>query len=364
MAIRHIELKDFLVFRGVFTTDFCEGVNVVIGGNGTGKTTLLKVLYRLCNNGKNNDTGKYFHMEWTPFTPNTHPFEYIRLELVNNDVKSRISVNNVYADGMPPDNNHICINGEFVGFNPDEFICEYTNTPPYKFNRLSCDMVCFTENYSIQSSVFIPSTNLIAHSKGFIEMIDDYEMAFDITQVEVIRNAKRPITKLELPNCKKVLSILTKTIGGEVSDREGTFYLEKTNGEAVEFSLEASGITRLGTLWKLLRNGLLESGTVLIWDEPENSLNPELIPVLVDILLELSRNGVQIFIATHSELLASYFTVNRLKDDDVLFTSLYKDGEQIKSNSNDRFDLLNPNHLTIEPVRLYEKKLDKVFGDE
>jgi ABC-type multidrug transport system ATPase subunit len=33
------------VFKGEFAADFCTGVNVFIGGNGTGKTTLLKEMY-------------------------------------------------------------------------------------------------------------------------------------------------------------------------------------------------------------------------------------------------------------------------------------------------------------------------------
>jgi hypothetical protein len=49
---------------------------------------------------------------------------------------------------------------------------------------------------------------------------------------------------------------------------------------------------------------------------------------------------------------------------DVLFYSFYKDGEQIKTDSNNRFDLLNPNKLTEEPVKLYEKRLDRRLGDE
>jgi recombinational DNA repair ATPase RecF len=42
-----MKLKDFLVFKGEFTADFCPGVNVLIGGNGTGKTTLMKTAYSL-----------------------------------------------------------------------------------------------------------------------------------------------------------------------------------------------------------------------------------------------------------------------------------------------------------------------------
>lgn len=70
------------------------------------------------------------------------------------------------------------------------------------------------------------------------------------------------------------------------------------------------------------------------------------------------------FNATHSELLADYFLVNSKKDDSVMFFSLYKDGDQIKYDRSDRFDLLHPNKLTDERVRLYEKRLDKAFVGE
>jgi hypothetical protein len=71
-------------------------------------------------------------------------------------------------------------------------------------------------------------------------------------------------------------------------------------------------------------------------------------------MLELSRNGVQVFIATHSEILASYFSVNQQQGDNVMFYSLYKDEQgHIKVDLNDRFDLLDPNKLTEEPVKLY-----------
>ncbi len=46
MYIKRVELEDFLVFRNEFALNFCPGVNVFIGGNGTGKTTLLKMMYR------------------------------------------------------------------------------------------------------------------------------------------------------------------------------------------------------------------------------------------------------------------------------------------------------------------------------
>ena len=45
MAIINVEIEDFLLFKSKFAVDFCFGVNVLIGGNGTGKTTLMKAMY-------------------------------------------------------------------------------------------------------------------------------------------------------------------------------------------------------------------------------------------------------------------------------------------------------------------------------
>jgi AAA15 family ATPase/GTPase len=190
-------------------------------------------------------------------------------------------------------------------------------------------------------------------------------MPFDQIQVDILVNAGLPETREISPLCAALLEKVGKIIDGKVIYENGKYYILKKSGQKVEFSFEASGYQKFGLLWKLLRNGLLENGSVLFWDEPENSLNPELVPVLVDILLELQRNGVQIFIATHSEILASYFSVNKQKGDNVMFYSLYKDEktQQIHYDKNDRFDLLNPNKLTAEPVKLYEIELERKFGN-
>ena len=47
-----------------------------------------------------------------------------------------------------------------------------------------------------------------------------------------------------------------------------------------------------------------------------------------------------------------------------MFVSLFKEKGIIKANTSDRFDLLTPNRLTEEPVKLYERKLDRGLGNE
>ncbi|GHS93863.1 hypothetical protein AGMMS50276_05280 [Synergistales bacterium] len=282
MAINRVEIKNFLVFKGEFAMDFCPGVNVIIGGNATGKTTLLKYLW----------------------------------------VKER-------------------------GLDPDSFKDNlYWHTPKYG-----------VDDYDKHPLIFIPVTEMLTHSKGFLGLNTRFEMPFDQTEVDILAFATSPVTRELTLNAVKTLDKIKDVIGGEVRYENDTFYI----GER-PFSFEASGYRKLGLLWKLLRNGLLESDSVLFWDEPENSLNPELMPVLVEILLELQRGGAQIFLATHSEILASYFDVKHKPDDSVMFYSLYKDGEQIKADESERFDLLVPNNLTAEQVELYEQEVEKGLG--
>lgn len=77
----------------------------------------------------------------------------------------------------------------------------------------------------------------------------------------------------------------------------------------------------------MIKNGTLEHGSVLFWDEPEANINPKHIPVLSEMLLMLQRDGVQVFVSTHDYFLSKYIEVKRLKEDKVSFYSFYAEGK-------------------------------------
>nr|MCM0167480.1 ATP-binding protein [Paeniclostridium ghonii] len=133
-------------------------------------------------------------------------------------------------------------------------------------------------------------------------------MQFDKTYVDIITNAELPETKEVSPINKKILDIISKVIEGTVIYENDTFYMLKDDKRKIEFSLESEGLRKFGLLYKLIRNGVIEKDTILLWDELEANINPSIIPLLVEILLELQREGVQMFIATHS-----YNLLNTLK---------------------------------------------------
>ena len=125
-------------------------------------------------------------------------------------------------------------------------------------------------------------------------------------------------------SCSRVLAELEKIIGGRVVASGEEFFLRSKRGD-LEFSLLAEGLRKLGLLWLLIQNGTLRRGSVLFWDEPGASLNPNLFKVLVSALLELHRMGVQIFLATHDNAVLRELDSQRGSGDSVVFHSLYRD---------------------------------------
>lgn len=64
--------------------------------------------------------------------------------------------------------------------------------------------------------------------------------------------------------------------------------------------LVAEGLRKLAMLDRLIATGALLDSGMLFWDEPEANLNPRLVRPLAQTILDLSRQGLQVFIATHS----------------------------------------------------------------
>ncbi|NOS89327.1 MAG: AAA family ATPase, partial [Methylococcaceae bacterium] len=63
MKIKSIEIENFTVFKNKHTLHFSNGLNVIVGENGTGKTHLIKLLYSLLislNYVVNEDAGYYY----------------------------------------------------------------------------------------------------------------------------------------------------------------------------------------------------------------------------------------------------------------------------------------------------------------
>lgn len=300
-TISRIEIKDYLVFKGVFAVDFCPGINVFIGGNGSGKTTLLRSIYSMIA----------FHKGIS-----NRPSDALTAEL-KYDVTS-----NDFAD------------------------------------------ITITVNGDIRNWVYIPEKDILEHAKGLLTFMKQKETGFSQIYEDVLIRAMDVPTRNQTSTQKLIGEKIVDKIGGEVKwDKgEGSFYTMKKDGTRIPFANEASGFKKLGFLGLLVASGQLEPGSILLWDEPENSLNPELIPTLVEILLELQRNGVQIFIATHSYDIARWFDLSKKDSDSLRYFNLRNIDSVITTDIANEYTALDNSILRDADDKLLKAVVKKSMG--
>ena len=343
MAINKICVENFTVFDRI-ELDFCDGINVFIGENGTGKTHLLKLLYSggLMWSGRDCDA-------------------VARVFESNMIIDFEVTQKTQYAESVAesesaPTGFRFC--GPYSFYNtthPKYQEAQSKSEPIMPLVRIEPD-----DSYS---SVFIPSKDMLTHSKGLLAMVKKYskEMPFDKVLLDIIEKASQWKVDVVPDIAKRIVQLIENAIDGTVLFENEMFYIFKQNGDKVSFSLEAEGYKKLGLLWQLLMNESINPNTVLLWDEPDANLNPGLISIVVDILLELSRYGVQIFLATHDYNLMKYFSVKKKDSDQVDFFSLYKTAHGVAYEREDDYSLLEHNSIVDANIKLLEADIERVL---
>ena len=212
------------------------------------------------------------------------------------------------------------------------------------------------------SSIFIPAKEILSHSYNLNAATEKNNVRFDDTYLDIINAAKVDISVGRNSASKNAMlrRIQEMTHGTVVYDaKRDEFYL-KNGSSRQEFNLVAEGIRKMALLWQLVKNGTLEKGSVLFWDEPEANINPTYISIIVEMLLELQRQGVQIFISTHDYMIASYFDVKKQAGDSVVFHSLsHADGTDIiYYDKSKTFDNLKNNVI----ITAFNELLNEIYN--
>ena len=212
-------------------------------------------------------------------------------------------------------------------------------------------------------STFIPAKEILSNAYNLSDAVRKGNVEFDDTYVDIIAAARIDISRGPgTAEQKKYLKSLQKITQGRVAMADERFYLKPGNQARIEFNLVAEGVRKIALLWQLVKNGTLKKGAVLFWDEPEANINPKYLPVLVELLLELQRNGVQIFISTHDYILAKYFELRTLLRDEVVYHSLYREevSKDICVETEKKFSTLKHNAI----MTAFSQLMDDVYHTE
>ena len=105
-------------------------------------------------------------------------------------------------------------------------------------------------------------------------------------------------------------------MGGKIAISETGNLSYQENGRNFSLPVTAMGIANLGILALLIERKVLDKGTFLFIDEPEAHLHPAWQVVMAESLFELSRQGVNVVIATHSVDILKWLEVRVKKNPD------------------------------------------------
>ena len=340
MSITRVKLQNFTVFESL-DLEPSPGINVLVGANGTGKTHLMKVCYAIYAFGD--------HSSKVPILDYPPPLKLLRVLRPSGDSYGRL-VNRT-------SNNDIATLEINVGVSYVR--AQVSRISPRAQAEASGDFMV-----SSGDAVFIPTKEILSNAGGFRSLYSTREVQFDETYDDILVKAYLPPLRNPAEFVPaRVLERLGAELGGKVTVHGEEFFLADKDGE-MEFTLLAEGLRKLGLLWLLIRNGTLRPGAVLFWDEPEANLNPKLYGVVIEVLLELQRLGVQVFLATHDYVILKELDLQAKDEDKVAFHSLYRSPEtgEIECQTSTAYSGIHPNAIADTFSSIYDRHVTRALG--
>lgn len=288
-----LKLTNVTLFRSA-SFGFVGGLNVLIGENGFGKSTLLKLIYSQAKYAS-----EYSRRIATGQKPPESNLEKVfglpALSLITRDCRKPASVKTNFR-------------GKMRGFSELVISSSGMRMQSYPPAR-----------NAIPSVVFLQSHEVLSSYHGYSALWNRYaeNMSRDGTIIDTVNLLGLPTLRSQPKALQDVCSGLERSIGGriEIDEKEGRFYFIDGRDDSVRTAIDmtAEGWRKIGQLLVLLRNGAVAPGSILIWDEPEANLNPRLEKVVAALLVGIVRAGVQVFVATHSLFFANELDIHLRK---------------------------------------------------
>lgn len=374
--LEKLELKNFAKFSAL-PIQFSPRINIIIGENGTGKTQLLKAAY--VANATLSDEPQRADLAT----------RLCRIYRPTGD-----SLGKLVWHGTPG-GAHAEIDAQFAG--GQRLKARFTSA-----SKTVALRGIFAQP-ALGAPLFLPTKEVLSLLRGIKSKDADLktiESIFDNTYLDLCEKlmVQKPLKAEDViesdPRFGAVYEKLVNALEGRFSltDLRGSVAMSfdagqyqvqrdkdqhdlntrvhakfiSNKGESVSANMAAEGIRKLGILQLLLQNRQLDPGRTgtLFWDEPETNMNPKLMKLLVETLLELSRNGQQVILATHDYVLLKWFDllVNKGQGDHIRFHALSNANGQVVVQSADDYRQLNSNAIANTFNDLYDEEIKRSLG--
>ena len=332
--ITSVRIKGFGPVRD-FQWGHTGRINLVIGPNKSGKTYLLKTLYSAVKTVEAYKRGKEVRRD------------------------AEILFDKLYWTYQPDQLGKLV----FSGSKAAEFSMSLDGNQEfaYSFGPSASKQVTVTKNTCRprqQNSIFLPAKEIISLQQIIIRVRDDFqEFGFDDTYYDLAK-ALTPSTKGR--NYKEFSvsrSALESAIGGHIEyDTERKEWAFREGKRTISITMASEGVKKLSILDALLGNHYLSKDSIIFIDEPECALHPRLVSQLMDIIAELTKAGLQFFIASHS-----YFVIKKLyllahqKKMSIPVVSFDENGDW---RASDLREEMPENPIIEESIKLYTEEIN------
>ena len=350
--IEHLQLKNFTAFSNL-KLDFSPKINAIIGENGTGKTHLLKAAYGLCSGAS--------LFKDKPDADGEELKKALTARLLHLFMPLDDKLGKMHHQGAT---SQACLHARFA--QGQEITATFSNNS----KALVIQKRNNYEHYQAEA-VFIPTKEVLSFMKGFTSLYAKYGVSFDQRYQDICLLLDLPEVRKENLHEKSKWAIeeIEGIYNGHFVFHGGGRVTFKTGNAEYSANSVAEGFLKIGMLARLLETGAIQPGIngSLFWDEPECNLNPKLMELLVQILLELSRNGQQIILATHDYVMLEWINLlmDKSKDDHACFHSLFRDPNtsEIKVASTENYLKIHPNPIDEAFGSLIDQEIENDMAD-
>ena len=315
--ITRLELNHFTVFKKV-CLDFGRKLNVLIGENGSGKTQILKFLYAALGMLPTAQNAKRSGITQSKEVSRKDEsfmavFKVDRMaDLIHYGYRERLTRQAGRSDWGN------CQQGQNLdAIRPDRQNAASVNAISLSSNGESYRYILSLQNDSVMvdqvmpklpsdalpRTLFLQTRELLTIYPHYLALRREYVLPYDLTYDDTIGKLGLPYRSESTAAFESIVADLERAIDGKMFLRDEKFYFHPNSAPAdedLDINLAAEGWRKLGMLLQLLKNGGLRSGMVLCWDEPEANLNPQLIGLIANVIVQLSQLDIQVFMTTHS----------------------------------------------------------------
>ena len=331
--ITSVVLKNFGPLEKIEWANLAK-INLVLGGNGQGKTFLLKAMYAAIKgieqNGRGDDNRTISEiisdkLYWT--------FQSEKLgELVHKPADSPLNFSMITDQGK-------------VSFS---------------FGQDTIRKVAVTNDAlpTDTNSIFLPAKEVLSLQKIILKSRDqDRIFGFDDTYLDLARALSISTTQgKNLTAFATSRQELKEFLGGKIEvDPKKDRWTFKKGSFRFSIGTTSEGIKKTAILDTLLGNRYLTTDSRIFIDEPESALHPQAINKLMEIITLLAEHGIQFFIATHSYFVIKkmFYYCSRKKDVNTCLFLL----EKMPEADNNMLEGMPQNSIIDESVRLYEEEV-------